>query len=101
VVTALGGQQGRAVTFHNMQGNAKGRLMTHLSEMKRLANGGKKSDLFAAHFVGHISEEKKLTTISKLSKGDDGSRYSMARRWNQMHEIIWKGSMQSMHEGKN
>jgi len=38
----------------NTQGNAKVRLMTHLSEMKRLAYGGKKSDSFAAHFVGHI-----------------------------------------------
>jgi len=53
----------------NTQGNAKGRLMTHLSETKRLANGGKKSDSFAAHFVGHISEEKKKdesTTIPEL-----------------------------------
>jgi len=30
------------------QGNAKGRLMTHFSEMKRLANGGKKSGSFTA-----------------------------------------------------
>jgi len=60
-------------------------------------------DLFAAHFIRHVSEEKKedkSTMISELRERDDGSRYTMARRWNQMHKIILKGRLQSMHEEK-